>query len=112
MNKFELNLANTMEDIINKTIKLLHCDTARIVTTRKNQYLINEKMFMVIGYNQNTKNEISWTSNNSNISGSQWFKNGESYDFDYVKENVIANGRNYEELWESIKEYKELLITE
>ena len=94
-----------MEDIINKTIELLECDTARIVTARK-------KMFLVIGFYKNTKNEISWTSNNSNIDRFQWFKNGESYDFDYVKENVIANGRNYEELWESVREYKELLMTE
>ena len=71
--------------------KLFDCDTARIV-----EY--NTK-FLIIGWNRNTAQDSS----------AEWFRNGERFNFDYVEEKVVAQGRTDAELTASAKRYKRLL---
>ena len=80
----------TTENLIKECRKIVKCDTARISKPL-------EKMFFIIGFNKNTKDNEG-----------QWIKNGEMIDFDYVSENVIASGFTDEELIKSVKEYQRL----
>ena len=74
--------------IVARCKEIIECDTARISH-------LNEKMYLIIGFNRNTKDDEG-----------QWIKDGEPYDFDYFSENVVASGRTEEELIESLVEYK------
>jgi hypothetical protein len=78
-------------DVISKTIKLLKCDTARIIKPLG-------RYFMIIGHKKNTSEDKE----------SQWYKNGEPIDFDYTEERVIANAKTIEGLWKKIKFYGSL----
>ncbi len=71
-------------------LRMFGCDTARII-------LAGGKFFLVIGKKQHSEGE--------------WVRNGEPYEFDYIKEEVIARGRTNAELVESAKEYKRLCST-
>jgi len=75
--------------LITEFIKMFDCDTVRIA-----KY---DKMFLIIGYNQNTKDDPG-----------QIYRNGEPWDYDYVQEKVIASGDNEKELIVSAKKYKRL----
>jgi hypothetical protein len=70
--------------------EIIDCDTARISTPAG-------KMFLVIGFNRNTKDDKG-----------QWMKDGEPYDFDYVAEQTVASGETEDELLASALEYKRL----
>jgi len=63
------------------------CDTARITRPLG-------KMFLILGWNRRSEG--------------QWTQNGEPFDFDYVKETVMASGRTLRGLMASAKEYKRL----
>jgi hypothetical protein len=78
------------EQLIRMFIKMFNCDTARISTPCG-------KLFLIIGWNRNTKDDPG-----------QWLKDGKPFNFDYVKEKVIASGETEAELIESAKEYKRL----
>ena len=69
---------------------IIECDTARISKPCN-------RMFLIIGFNRNTKDD-EWP----------WYRNGEQYDFDYVREQVVASGDTEEELLRSTREYKRL----
>jgi len=81
-----------INNLIEEGIEIIGCDTARIIQPL-------DKMFFIIGYYRNTKDneETHW------ING----KN-ERIDFDYTQESVIASGKTKKELLDSIKEYKRL----
>ncbi len=81
----------TESNIISHTIKLLKCDTARIVSPCG-------KHFMIIGYFRHTKDN----------KGSQWLKNGKSFDFYYDHNEVIASGKTLRSLWRNVKYYSKL----
>lgn len=74
-----------LDRLVMRCREIIECDTARISTPAG-------KMFLVIGFNRNTKG--------------QWMMNGEPYDFDYVAEKVVASGETEEELLASAREYK------
>lgn len=70
--------------------EIIECDTARISSPLG-------KMFLVIGFNRNTKDDER-----------QWMKDGEPYDFYYVAEKTVASGETEDELLASVREYKRL----
>ena len=74
--------------------KIVNCDTARI-----SKPLVKGNMFLIIGFNRNTKDDKQnqWTN-----------QNGERIDFDYVEEHVIASGKTRKELLENTGEYQRL----
>lgn len=72
-------------------VEMLECDTARILQP------LNDKMFLIIGWNRNTKD----------LQGT-WFKNGVPIEFDYIEEQVIASGDTYAALLAAAMEYKRL----
>ena len=78
------------DKLISKCKKIVKCDTARISKPMG-------KMFLIIGFNRNTKDDES-----------QWMKNGEPIDFDYVQESVVASGNTEEELLASTRKYQRL----
>ncbi len=82
--------ARTEQRLIKLFISMLGCDTARISQPCG-------KMFLVIGFNRNTKDDAG-----------RWTKNGEPINFDYVREKVVASGNTPSELIRSAKEYKRL----
>lgn len=73
---------------------IFQCDSVRISKPL-------DKMFLIIGFRKNTADNEG-----------QWYRNGEPIDFDYIEEQVIANGDNFTELLESAKHYKKLLDTD
>ena len=79
------------DNLIAKCKEIIEFDTARIIKPI-------DKMFLIIGFNRNTKND----------DGQKWLFNDETKDFDYVQESVIASGCTEEELINSVKEYKRL----
>lgn len=79
------------EALIRRAIKLFKCDTARITSPCG-------RHFLILGWNKNTKTERG-----------QWYRNGEPMDFDYVHEEVVANGYTFKELWKNTQHYKRLL---
>ena len=56
------------------------------------------RLFLILGWCRSTRQD----------GGSQWYRNGEPIHFRYLAEQVVASGRNEEELFESAKEYKRL----
>lgn len=75
-----------------KCMEIVECDTARI------KKYDDGKMFLVIGFNRNTKD-----------SSGQWIdETGKERDWDYVAGKVVASGKTEDELIESAKEYKRL----
>jgi hypothetical protein len=73
-------------------MKFVKCDTARISKPF-------EKMYLIIGFNRNTKDDEGvWVNNDNKI-----------IDFDYMQEYVVASGHTKKELIESTKEYQRLL---
>ena len=81
---------NPNERLVRRCREIIDCDTARISTPAG-------KMFLVIGFNRNTKDDEG-----------QWIKDGAPYDFDYVAEQTVASGETEEELLASAREYKRL----
>lgn len=79
-----------MEELIKKCREIIKCDTARISKPLN-------KMFLIIGFNRNTKDDEG-----------QHVKNGVLFDFDYVNESVVASGFTESELLSSAKEYQRL----
>lgn len=71
--------------------KYVKCDTARISKPL-------DKMFLIIGFNRNTKDDEGVWVNQEN----------QRIDFDYVQESVVANGKTKKELIESAKEYQRI----
>lgn len=80
----------TIEELIAECREIIECDTARISKPDK-------RMFLIIGFRKNTKNDEG-----------EWIKNNKRIDFDYVKESVVASGETAQELIESAREYKRL----
>jgi len=78
-------------NILNECREYIKCDTARISKP-------GDKMFFIIGFNRNTKDDEGMWVNEHN----------ERIDFDYVEEHVVASGQTKDELIESIKEYVRL----
>lgn len=79
-----------LDAIVRRCRKIIKCDTARISKPL-------DKMFFIIGFNRNTKDDEG-----------QWIKNGKPFDFNYVTESVVASGNTEDELIASCKEYKRL----
>ena len=91
-----MNEVQHNEDMLDRLVmqcrEIIKCDSARITT-------LQEKMFLVIGFNRNTKDD----------SDGYWMdETGTKRDFDYVHETVIAYGKTEEELLASVREYKRL----
>lgn len=83
----ELDYSNLIEECR----KYIVCDTARISKP-------DNKMFLIVGFDRNTKNdEGKWINQDNKI-----------FNFDYVQESVVASGCNEKELIESVKEYARL----
>ena len=82
-----------IERFVKRVVKYLCCDTARISQPCRT-------LFLIIGANRNTKKDRE-----EGRTTSAWYKNGELFDFDYVEEHVIANGKDFKALWESVKFY-------
>ena len=81
-----------MESLVKECRKHIRCDAARISK-------ICGKMYLIIGFNRNTKDDI----------GSQIInEDNERVDFDYIRESVVASGDTEEELINSAKEYGKL----
>lgn len=85
-------------ELSSKCMKIIECDTARI---RKFDSPIDGKLFLIIGFNRNTKDDPG-----------QWSRdmNGKDPipDWDYVAEKIVASGKTESELIESAKEYQRL----
>ena len=93
MNTTETPPPGSLQRMVRRAVELFGCDTARISSPCGHHYLI-------LGWNWNTKTEREC---------GQWHRNGEPINFDYVHEQVIANGATLNELWKSAKHYKRLL---
>lgn len=74
-----------------KCMKIVECDTARI------RRFEDGNMFLIIGFNRNTKDDPGVN-----------LINGIPSDWDYVAEKVVSSGSTEEELIESATEYKRL----
>lgn len=81
-----------IEKLAQECKQYITCDTARI-----SKPLENGKMFLIIGFNRNTKEDDG-----------QWYKNNDKIDFDYIQESCIASGYTKQELIDSTKEYARL----
>jgi hypothetical protein len=80
------------EQIIYECRKIIKCDTARISKPC-------ETMFLIIGFNRNTKDD----------EGRVWVnQDNKRIDFDYVQESVVASGKTSKELIASAKEYQRI----
>ncbi len=80
------------EKLIAQCREIIKCDTARISKPC-------ETMFLIIGFNRNTKDDI----------GEVWInQDNKRIDFDYVQESVVASGKTSKELIASAKEYQRL----
>lgn len=91
-----MNTIPGTEKLAKRFVRMFKCDTARITKPC-------DHWFLVIGWNRNTKKDRE-----EGRSSGQWVRNGEPIDFDYVHEEVIANGANEKELIASAKHYKKL----
>lgn len=88
-----MNTDNSFNELAKECMKHVKCDTARISKPLK-----DGKMFLIIGFNRNTKNDEG-----------QWVnENGEAFYFDYVQESCVASGHCADELIDSAKEYQRL----
>ncbi len=84
---------NAFRELVEKCKQYITCDTARI-----SKPLEDGKMFLIIGFNRNTKDdELQWVN-----------QDGERIDFDYIQESVVASGTNEQELIKATKEYERL----
>lgn len=81
---------NDHEALIERARAIIEFDVARISKPMG-------RMYLIIGFNKNTKNDAG-----------QWVKNGEPINFDYVEEKIVASGSTEEELIASVREYKRL----
>lgn len=80
-------------ELVKKCREVVKCDTARI-----SRPLEKGKMYLIIGFNRNTKDD----------EGQYIDENGVRKDFNYVQESVVASGFTEEELITSVKEYVRL----
>lgn len=88
-----INIDDSFNDLAKECMKHVKCDTARISKPLK-----EGKMFLIIGFNRNTKDdEGEWINENS-----------EKFNFNYVQESCIASGHCADELIDSAKEYQRL----
>lgn len=91
----------SLQRIVRRAVALFKCDTARITSPCG-------RHFLILGWNKNTKTERE-----AGRDGGQWYQsNGGDFvpiDFDFVYEQVVANGRTLKELWTATKHYKRLL---
>lgn len=78
-----------MNKIIQRAIVLFGCDSARIATPV-------ERHFLILGWNARSENE--WLD-----------QDGKTFNFNYVREQVVASGATLMELWSSAKYYHRLL---
>jgi len=86
-------MRSTFSELAEECKRYVTCDTARI-----SKPLEDGKMFLIIGFNRNTKeDEGRWVN-----------QDGERIDFDYVQESCVASGHAKEELIASTKEYERL----
>ncbi len=86
-------MGSAFQKLATECKRYVTCDTARI-----SKPLEDGKMFLIIGFNRNTKEDDG-----------QWInQDGERKDFDYVQESVIASGTNRIELIKATKEYERL----
>lgn len=90
-------MSPTAQRTIKWAIKLFGCDTARVIQTFENR-------FLVIGWHRNTATERK-----SGRKPGQWYRNQKPIDFDYNEEHVIAKGRTWTALRASAKQYHKLL---
>lgn len=90
----------TETNFIAWAVELFKCDTARIIKA-------SGTLFLTIGWNRNTEYERK-----GGRSEGQWFHNGQPIDFDYVAEQTIASGQDWEELKASALHYASLLKQE
>lgn len=82
-------------ELSSKCMKIIECDTARI---KKFDEWLGGKMFLIIGFNRNTKDDPGqWSDENGNLK-----------DWDYVEEKIVASGKTESELIESAEEYQRL----
>lgn len=93
--------ADSLHSVVERAVALFKCDTARISSPCGHHFLI-------LGWNKNTKTERE-----SGRDEGQWVKTDKDgietpFDFDYVYEQVIANGATIEEMWASAEHYKQL----
>lgn len=86
-------MGSAFSELAEECKQYVTCDTARI-----SKPLEDGKMFLIIGFNRNTKEDEG-----------QWVhQDGERRDWDYVQESVIASGFTEKELIDSTKEYERL----
>jgi len=86
-------MGNSFYKLANECKQYVTCDTVRI-----SKPLEYGEMFLIIGFNRNTKEDVGqWTN-----------QDGELIDFDYVQESCIAAGKTKDELIDSAKEYERL----
>lgn len=97
--KIKAGEPHSLTQLISRAKRMFKCDTARITSPCG-------RHFLVIGWKKNTKTERE-----SGRDVGQWYRNGEPIDFDFVNEQVIANGRTLTSLWNSVKHYKRLLTS-
>jgi hypothetical protein len=91
LNKHGVSGSSSTTELIKQCRKIVKCDTARISKPL-------DKMFLIIGFNRNTKDDEGVWVNQDN----------KRIDFDYVQEQVIASGKTKKELIASVKEYQRL----
>ena len=89
-------MAENQNTKVKRFIKMFKCDTARITKACDTYYLI-------IGWNKNTKTERE-----AGRDQSQWYKDGNPIDFDFIHEQVVASGKTLDELYIAAKHYKKL----
>jgi hypothetical protein len=82
------------KEFIAEIKKMFGCDSVRISRPLG-------RMFLIIGFNKNTADNEG-----------QWYRNGEPIDFEYLEEQVIANGVCLDELLANAQHYKKLLDTD
>ena len=74
-------LSSEHTELIKKCRQIIDCDVARISQP-------NDKMFLIIGVNVDTKlDHVKWTNDI-----------GENINFEYVQESIVASGFNEEEM--------------
>lgn len=78
-------------DLSARLKKMFKCDTARISKPVRTMYLI-------IGWRRHTKDDQT----------SQWYRNGDPVDFEYLFEQVVARGQTEDDLITDAKNYLEL----
>lgn len=80
--------------LISRFKRMFKCDACELSR-------LGGKTWLFLCWNRNTAKDRE-----KNAEAGQWMKDGEPYDFDYVKRQVVASGETVAELIESAKEYK------